>query len=93
MCMRALPRLTEGQADGRWGGRGASRVWTGPPGTGTGQPARAPEVGGGARKEWVSGQGGAAERGAGAGLELSVRQTQGLHYGGRGAGTAVRPAP
>lgn len=34
-----------------------------------------------------------AERGAEARLELSVRQIQGLHYGGIGAGTAARSAP
>lgn len=53
---------------------------------------------GGGRAEGSKGQRGAAgraaERGGGwAGLELSVRQTQGLHYGGRGAGTAARVAP
>lgn len=49
------------------------------------------------RDEGSKGQRGAAkwvaERGAEARLELSVRQIQGLHYGGIGAGTAARLAP
>lgn len=59
-----------------------------------------------AADQWVSGQGpnkddadkgqkGAAEWVARRGAEarLSVRQTQGLHYGSVGAGTAARSAP